>query len=153
MTKLSPDNPVEKKFDAEAFSMNLARALQSGGSALAAYLKGRESGEVKDHPPAELAEVIKTLTAVAEYWYADERARDLQTKIAKGYLDLWEGAVRRLAGQEAEPAITPSPRDKRFSDPEWKSNQFFDFVMQLYLLTSQWALDLVHNAEGLDPHT
>src|SRR5215475_10916796 len=86
MTKLSPDNPVEKKFDAEAFSMNLARALQSGGNALAAYLKGRESGDVKDHPPAELAEVIKTLTSVAEYWYADERARDLQTKIAKGYL-------------------------------------------------------------------
>src|SRR5207253_8607572 len=39
------------------------------------------------------------------------------------------------------------------SDLEWKSNQFFDFVMQLYLLTTQWAQDLVRNAEGLDPHT
>lgn len=153
MTKPSPDSPIERKFDADAFSMNLARALESGGSALATYLKGRESGEVKDHRPAELAEVIRTLTAVAEYWFADARAHELQTKIAKGYLDLWGGAVRRLAGQAAEPAITASPRDKRFADPEWKSNQLFDFMMQLYLLTSQWANDLVRNAEGLDPHT
>jgi len=48
---------------------------------------------------------------------------------------------------------TPAPRDKRFADPEWKSNQFFDFVLQLYLLTTQWANDLVRDAEGLDPHT
>ena len=58
-----------------------------------------------------------------------------------------------MAGEQATPAIEPSPRDKRFKDPEWKSNQFFDFVMQLYLLTTQWAQELVQNAEGLDPHT
>jgi len=143
-----------KKFDAEAFAMNVARAMESGGKALAAYLKPRESGEVKDKPAEEVTEVIKTLAKVAEYWLSDnERASDLQTKIAKGYLDLWGSAMRRMAGEEASPAISPSPRDKRFADPEWKSNQFFDFVMQAYLLTTQWAQDLVRNAEGIDPHT
>jgi poly[(R)-3-hydroxyalkanoate] polymerase subunit PhaC len=145
---------AEKKFDAEAFAMNIARAMESGGRALAAYLKPLEKGEVQDKPPNELAEVIKTLTAVGEYWLSDnERASDLQTKIAKGYLDLWGSTMRRLAGEETMPAIAPSPRDKRFADPEWKSNQFFDFVMQLYLLSTQWAQDLVRNADGLDPHT
>ncbi|WP_407174134.1 PHA/PHB synthase family protein [Bradyrhizobium sp. STM 3562] len=154
MNDVKIDTGLTKTFDAEAFAMNLARAMESGGKALAAYLKPRESGEVKDNPPTELAEVIRTMTAVAEYWLADnERAADLQTRIAKGYLDLWGSAVRRLAGQEAAPAIAPSPRDKRFADPEWKSNHFFDFVMQLYLLSAQWAHDLVRNAEGLDPHT
>jgi polyhydroxyalkanoate synthase len=148
------DTKAEKKFDAEAFAMNLARAMESGGRALAAYLKPRETGEVTDKPPGELAEVIKTFTSVAEYWMSDnERASDVQTRIAKGYLDLWGSAMRRMAGEEAMPAIAPSPRDKRFADPEWKSNQFFDFIMQLYLLTTQWAEDLVRNAEGLDPHT
>jgi polyhydroxyalkanoate synthase subunit PhaC len=143
-----------KKFDAEAFAMNVARAMESGGKALAAYLKPRENGEVTDKPPEEMAEVIKTLTTVAEYWLSDnERASDLQTKIAKGYLDLWGSAMRRMAGEEASPAISPSPRDKRFADAEWKSNQFFDFVMQAYLLTTQWAQELVRNAEGIDPHT
>jgi polyhydroxyalkanoate synthase subunit PhaC len=154
MTDVSTDAKQEKKFDAEAFAMNVARALESGGKALAAYLKPRESGELKDKSTEEVAEVVKTLTSVAEYWLSDNvRASDLQTKMAKGYLDLWGSAMRRLAGEEAMPAISPSPRDKRFADPEWKSNQFYDFMMQAYLLTTQWAQDLVRNAEGVDPHT
>jgi polyhydroxyalkanoate synthase subunit PhaC len=154
MNEVTAETRVAKKFDPEAFAMNLARALETSGQALAAYLKPRESGEITDRPPSELAEVIKTFSVVAEYWLADkERSAELQMKIGKAYLDLWGSAVRRLAGELAEPAIAPSPRDKRFNDPEWRSNQFFDFVMQLYLLTTQWAQDLVRNAEGLDPHT
>jgi len=154
MSDLTIQTQGEKKFDPETFAMNLARAMENSGKALAAYLKSIESGEVKDKPPSELTEVIKTFTAVAEYWLSDQdRSTDLQAKIAKAYLDLWGSSVRRLAGEDAPPAITPSPRDKRFSDPEWNSNQFFDFVKQLYLLTTQWANDLVRNAEGLDPHT
>ncbi|TYL92194.1 class I poly(R)-hydroxyalkanoic acid synthase [Bradyrhizobium rifense] len=159
MSTVTTDTPrsgtkSETKFDAEAFAMNVARAMESGGKALAAFLKPRETGEVQDRPPAELTEVVKTFTSVAEYWLSDQsRASDLQTKLAKDYLDLWGAAARRMAGQEVEPAIAPSPRDKRFADPEWKSNQFFDFMMQLYLLTTKWAQELVHDAEGLDPQT
>ncbi|MDA9506047.1 poly(3-hydroxyalkanoate) synthetase [Bradyrhizobium sp. CCBAU 11386] len=155
MSMATTDTPKpETKFDAEAFAMNVARAMESGGKALAAFLKPRESGEVQDRPPAELAEVVKTFTSVAEYWLSDtSRSSDLQTKLAKDYLDLWGSAARRMAGQEAPPAIAPSPRDKRFADPEWKSNQFFDFVMQLYLLTTKWAQELVRDADGLDPQT
>lgn len=155
MSIATTDTPKsETKFNAEAFAMNVARAMESGGKALAAYLKPRESGEVQDRPPAELTEVIKTFTSVAEYWLSDStRSSDLQTKLAKDYLDLWGLAARRMAGEDAPPAIAPSPRDKRFADPEWKSNQFFDFVMQLYLLTTKWAQELVRDAEGLDPKT
>jgi polyhydroxyalkanoate synthase len=154
MSEVKTETQMATKFDPEAFAMNLARAMETSGQALAAYLKPRETGEIKDKPPSELTEVIKTFTAVAEYWLADQdRSSDLQKKIAKAYLDLWGSSARRLAGEQAPPAIEPSPRDKRFADPEWKSNQFFDFVMQLYLLTTQWAQELVHNAEGVDPHT
>ena len=154
MSDVSADTKPTKKFDPEAFAMNLARAMESSGQALAAYLKRRETGEPKDKPPNELGEVIKTFSSVAEYWLSDKtRSAELQVKLGKAYLDLWGSAMRRLAGEQAPPAIEPSPRDKRFKDPEWKSNQFFDFVMQVYLLTTQWAQDLVRNAEGLDPHT
>jgi polyhydroxyalkanoate synthase len=150
MSNVTTETPPEKKFDAEAFAMNIARALESSGKALAAYLKPRE---VPDRPPAELTEMVRTFTTVAEYWLTDKtRSSDLQTRIAKDYLDLWGSAMRRFAGEEAAAAIAPSPRDKRFADPEWKSNQFFDFLMQLYLLTTRWAEELVRNAE-LDPHT
>ncbi|HET7491037.1 MAG TPA: class I poly(R)-hydroxyalkanoic acid synthase [Bradyrhizobium sp.] len=142
------------RFDPEAFAMNLAKAMENGGKALAAYLQPREDGEAKDKPPNELTEMVKTFSAVAEYWMADhDRSAELQAKAAKAYLDLWGSSMRRLAGEDVPPAFAPSPRDKRFADPEWRSNQFFDFVLQLYLLTTQWAHDLVKNAEGLDPHT
>src|SRR5579859_4328585 len=154
MTDVTTQAPAAPKFNAEAFAMNIAKAMESGGQALAAYLKPAANGDVPDKPPNELTELVKTLSAVAEYWLSDpDRANDIQTRIAKAYLDLWGSSARRLAGEQAPPAIAPSPRDKRFVDPEWKSNQFFDFVLQLYLLTTQWAHDLVRDAEGLDPHT
>lgn len=154
MSDVATETQTEKKFNAEAFAMNIARAMESSGQALAAYLKPREGGEPKDKPPNEIGELIKTFSSVAEYWMADkDRAADLQLKIGKAYLDLWGSAVRRMAGEDVKPAIEANPRDKRFQDPEWKSNQFFDFVKQLYLLTTQWAQDLVKNADGLDPHT
>src|SRR6266481_10136726 len=154
MSEVATETRSETKFNAEAFAMNLARAMESSGQALAAYLKPRESGEAKDKPPSELTEVVKTFSTIAEYWLSDNtRVSELQMKMGKAYLDLWGSSMRRLVGEQAPPAIEPSPRDKRFKDPEWKSNQFFDFVMQLYLLTTQWAHDLVRDAEGIDPHT
>jgi poly[(R)-3-hydroxyalkanoate] polymerase subunit PhaC len=140
MSHVTIETQATKKFDPEAFAMNLARAMETSGQALAAYLKPRGSGEVQDKPPSELTEIIKTFTAVAEYWLSDnDRSAELQKKLAKAYLDLWGSSMRRLAGEQAPPAIEPSPRDKRFTDPEWKSNQFFDFLLQAYLLSTQWA--------------
>ena len=154
MNDVTTEAKPAKTFNPEAFAMNLAKAMESSGKALAAYLKPREDGEPKDKPPSELGEVIKTFSTVADYWLSDQtRAAELQMKLGKAYLDLWGSSMRRLVGEEAPPAIAPAPRDKRFADPEWKSNQFFDFVMQAYLLSTRWANDLVREAEGLDPHT
>jgi len=144
---------IAKGFDPEAFSINLARALENSGKALSAYLKPRENGEIKDQA-GELTEVVRTFSSVADYWLSDQkRTAELQMKLGKAYLDLWGNSMRRLAGEPAKPTVEPSPRDKRFSDPEWRTNHFFDFVMQAYLLTTEWANDLVKNAEGLDAHT
>jgi polyhydroxyalkanoate synthase len=154
MSDVTTETGTAKTFDPEAFAMNLARAMESSGQALAAFLKPRDDGEPKDKPSSEISEVIKTFSTVADYWLSDQtRAAELQMKLGKAYLDLWGSSMRRLVGEEAPPAIAPAPRDKRFADPEWKSNQFFDFVMQAYLLSTRWAHDLVRDAEGLDPHT
>ena len=44
-----------------------------------------------------------------------------------------------MVGEEAPPVIEPDARDKRFTDPDWSSNQFFDFLKQAYLLAVKWA--------------
>ncbi|MFZ0372790.1 MAG: class I poly(R)-hydroxyalkanoic acid synthase, partial [Xanthobacteraceae bacterium] len=140
--------------DVEVFSRNLARLVEEGGRALAAYLKPREEGRDDSEFADEVTEVVKTLGQVAEYWLADpQRTVELQNRLGKAYLELWASAVKRLAGEEAPPVVRPAPSDKRFTDPEWTQNQFFDFLKQAYLLTAGWADALVRDASALNPHT
>ena len=139
--------------DYEALARNIARLIEEGGKALAAYMKPREQGKIKEDLAEDVTDIVKTMGRVTEYWMADpKRALDIQTSLGRAYLDLWAGAVRRLAGEAAPPVVAPDPKDKRFADPEWSQNQFFDFLKQAYLLTSQWAERLVKEAE-VDPHT
>ncbi|WP_417669807.1 PHA/PHB synthase family protein [Roseibium sp.] len=138
----------------EAFAQNLAKTLENAGKALAAYLEPREKGEVKQDSTDELTSVIKTLAQVGEYWVSDpQRAVEAQSRLMTGYIDLWNSSLKRMMGETVPPAAQAEPRDKRFADPDWNENQFFDFIKQLYLITSRWAEDLVHEANGLDEHT
>ncbi len=140
--------------DVEAFAKNFGRLVEEGGKALAAYLKPREEGQIKSEMPEEVTDVVKTLGQVIEYWLRDpQRAFELQAGLAKDYLELWAAATKRLAGEDAPPIAAPDPKDRRFADPEWTTNQFFDFLKQAYLLTTRWADHLVKDAAGLDAHT
>jgi poly[(R)-3-hydroxyalkanoate] polymerase subunit PhaC len=140
--------------DVEAFSKNLARMVEEGGKALAAYLRPREEGQIQTGLSDEITDMIKTLGEVVSYWLADpSRAVELQSRLGKAYLELWGSAVKRLAGETSEPVVRPDPKDRRFADPEWSTNQFFDFVKQVYLMSANWADSLVKEASGLDPHT
>jgi polyhydroxyalkanoate synthase subunit PhaC len=150
----APSEPAKGgSADIEELAHNVARIMEEGGKALAAYLKPREEGQVDDQY-SEVTDVVKTLGQVTDYWLRDpQRALELQSSLGKAYLDVWAHMVKRMAGEPVEPVATPDPRDKRFADPEWSSNQFFDFLKQTYLVTVQWANRLVKDAEGLDPHT
>ena len=154
MSDTLPNSEAGKSFDADAFAKNLARVLENGSKALSAYLKPRETGELTDQTAQDLAQVVKTFHAVANYWLSDSsRAADLQSRLGKTYLDLWGNAARRLAGEAAPAVVEAAPRDKRFKDPEWNSNQFFDFLKQAYLLTTKAAYEFVQEAKGVDDHT
>jgi polyhydroxyalkanoate synthase subunit PhaC len=146
--------PPTSAADIEAFARNLARLVEEGGKALAAYIAPREEGKIKGEFSEEIADAAKSIGQVAEYWLSDpQRAVELQASLGRAYLDLWAGAVHRMAGENYPPSVTPPATDKRFTDPEWSSNQFFDFLKQAYLLTADWANRLVKNAEAVDPHT
>ena len=150
-----PSEPAKiDSVDVEAFSRNLARLVEEGGKTLAAYLKPREEGKIKGDVSDEVTEVVRTVGQVANYWLSDpKRAIELQTNLGRAYLELWGGAVKRMAGETSEPVVQPDRKDKRFADPDWSQNQFFDFLKQAYLLTVNWADHLVKNAEGVDEHT
>jgi polyhydroxyalkanoate synthase subunit PhaC len=146
--------PAGSVVDVEALSKNVARMMEESGKALAAYMRPRETGKITDSTAEDVADVVKTVARVMEYWMIDpKRVIELQASIGKSYFELWEMMVKRMAGETPPPVAVPDPRDKRFADPEWTTNQFFDFVKQAYLLTAQWGRDLVKNTKGLDPLT
>ncbi len=147
----APAAASQASADIENFAKNIARMVEEGGKALAAYLKPREEGRIKDQRAEEITDLVKTLGHVMEYWMSDpQRAFDVQSRLAKSYLDLWASTVKRMAGEPTPPVAKPDPRDKRFADPDWSTNQFFDFLKQVYLLSTDWANKLVTDAQGLD---
>ena len=141
--------------DPEAFARNMARLVEQAGKAASAWVTPREKGMAQDSINEPLADMVKTFSKLSQYWLGEpSRALEAQTRLFSGYMGVWLNAVRRLG--EGEPAADPAetgPGDRRFQDPEWGRNAFFDFVRQAYLVTSRWAQDLVEEAEGLDEHT
>ncbi|RWM88598.1 MAG: class I poly(R)-hydroxyalkanoic acid synthase [Mesorhizobium sp.] len=142
--------------DPERFALNLARMIEQAGKAASAWAEPREKGEVRDHVAEPVVDMVKTFSKLSEYWLSDpQRALEAQTRLFSGYMTVWANSIQRLSdgGEDAEDAVKPEPGDKRFQDPEWGRNAFFDFLKQTYLVTSRWANELVEHADGLDEHT
>ena len=140
--------------DPERFALNLARMVEHAGKAASAWVEPREKGEVRDSVAEPMADMVKTFSKLTEYWLSDpSRALEAQTRLFSGYLEVWGKAIQRMGGEEVEDAVKPERSDKRFLDPEWGRNAFFDFLKQAYLVTTRWAGDLVDHADGLDEHT
>ncbi len=138
----------------EAFARNMAHVVEEAGKAASAWLKPREEGIKSDTVAEPVADMVKTFSKVSEYWLSDpSRALEAQTKLFADYMSIWANSVKRVSGEETEGAFKPEKGDKRFQDPEWAENAFFDFLKQTYLVTSKWVNDLVENADDLDEHT
>ena len=147
------DDPFRfQSMDVERLSSNIARMVELGGKALAAYLKPRETGAHPADSPDSVADIAKTLGHVAEFWLKDPaRAVAAQSEVATRYMDLWSQSLKAMSGEAAEPVAKPDPRDGRFKDPQWEQNPFFDFLKQFYLVTTGLAEKFVTEAE-LDDH-
>ena len=77
-----------------------------------------------------------------------ETLRDAHAKLWERYAEIWQKhAAYMLTGKTTDEA--PS-RDKRFRDPEWRSNPAFSMLRESYLATSHFITDLVEKAEGVD---
>ena len=74
-----------------------------------------------------------------------------QMKWWDGYLRLWQQSAGRLRGEEPAAAVAePEPDDRRFRDPAWAENWFFDHLKQSYLLTAACVQSAVADIQDLD---
>jgi len=135
----------------DAFARNMSTAFDLGTRALARMLDERKMVYGPYSAPSEASEATHALSGVMEYWLSQpERLTQAQTKLAGDLIELWGRTYQRFLGAHVEPLAQPARGDQRFKDPEWDENPLFDFLKQAYLITADWAEELVENAEGLD---
>jgi polyhydroxyalkanoate synthase len=140
--------------DFEALAANLGRLADEATRAAHAYITPRLGGDGSPLTSAEVAEISRTLGEVAERWLGEpQRAVEAQARLTSGLIGLWADALRRFKGEEVPPAEPPDATDRRFRDPAWTQNPFFDFLRQSYVHTAKWAEDMVLEAKDIDPHT
>ncbi len=139
--------------DAEALARNIGQAVEQGGEVLAAYLRPRETGEIKMNLADDGGEMIRSIGQLGQYYMADPLAAfEAQTALTMNLINLWASTLQRFLGAPAALVATPDRQDKRFSDAEWRDNPYFDLIKQAYVLTTRWADDLVRRADEMDPH-
>ena len=120
---------------------------------LAAYLKPRETGEIKMNLAGDGGEMIRSIGQLGQYYMGNPLAAfEAQIALTTQFINLWASTLQRFLGSTAALAPASDRSDKRFSDAEWRDNPYFDFIKQAYVLTTRWADDLVQRADEMDPH-
>jgi polyhydroxyalkanoate synthase subunit PhaC len=101
-----------------------------------------------------VAQISRTLGEIWQAHLADPaKLMELQNKVWAQYTEVWNNAWARAMGQQVEPVVQPAKNDKRFKDKDWVENSIFDFIKQVYLVTTRAAHEMVATADGVDPHT
>src|SRR3954469_5243630 len=140
--------------DFEALSRNMAQLVEEAGKAAAAYVRPLEERRAKPALAEDVGDMVRTFGQIAEHWLLDpQKAIQAQSQLGMKFMDLWVSTLKRMQGEEPKPVAQPEPKDNRFRDPEWSENPVFDFLKQAYLITTQWAEDMVEKAEGIDERT
>ncbi|ATC34485.1 class I poly(R)-hydroxyalkanoic acid synthase [Caulobacter vibrioides] len=136
----------------ETLSANLARAAVTAQGAIAeAALRQADRPAALSPDPFHVAPALnEVMTRLAAQ---PDRLMRAQADLFGQYMELWQNAARRAAGEAVTPVVAPSAGDKRFNDPDWASNPMFDLMKQSYLLSSNWLNGLIAEVDGVDPAT
>ena len=138
-----------------AFAQNMAKVFEQA-AVIARMVAERQQPALQEAETqlTPMEQVSKTLGAVAQSYMNDpQKLMDAQMQLWNAYGQLWQNAWAKVLGQPSQPVAEPTRSDKRFKDKDWQENAVFDFLKQFYLISANWAQDMVKNAEGVDEHT
>ena len=107
------------------------------------------------HMPARSADPFDVQGALNSVWsqlaQQPETLREAHAELWRRYADIWEKHTTSML--TGKPPSEDGARDKRFRDPEWRTNPAFSMLRETYLATSSFITDLVAKAEGVDEQT
>ena len=133
-----------------ALSANLTQAMTRANQVFStAFID--QSKETANWQPDPLG----MQTALNDVWshlaQQPETLREAHANLWQRYADIWQRhTAYMLTGQQPEEGPA---RDKRFRDPEWRSNPGFSMLRESYLATAEFITELVQRTDGLDEAT
>jgi len=154
-TETAPESPEYKFVNGEEFARNLLRLAELSGHVSTEFL-GRADTKMGPYSAAtEIMEATHALSDLMCIWWTDpSKFAEAQGTLMRSYAELWNNTMQRcFLDQEVAPVIEREPNDNRFTDPEWSDNPYFDFWKQAYLVTAQWAEEMLDKTEGIDKRT
>jgi polyhydroxyalkanoate synthase len=133
-----------------ALSANLTQAMTRTNQVLSAAFidQAKETQNWRPDPLGMQVALNEVWTHLAQQ---PETLRDAHAQLWQRYAEIWQKhTAYLLTGQTPDEGPV---RDKRFKDPEWRSNPAFSMLRESYLATSAFITDLVEKTEGVDEAT
>ncbi len=128
---------------------NLARVEELTNRFISAISKKKPTRQNLQAPSGDL--YLNALTAYVTEMLANP------SKMIEYQVEYWAKSVKHYV--EAQEALSQglkaptdaSPADRRFSNPLWDSNPYFNFIKQQYLLNAEAIQEAVSRLDHLDP--
>jgi polyhydroxyalkanoate synthase len=133
-----------------ALSANLTQAMTRANTAISTAFVDQTKDAANWQP-----DPLGMQAALNDVWghlaAQPETLREAHATLWQRYADIWQRhAAYMLTGNTPDEGPV---RDKRFKDPEWRSNPAFSMLRESYLATAAFITDLVNRTEGVDEAT
>ncbi|WP_420568119.1 PHA/PHB synthase family protein [Thalassovita sp.] len=133
----------------DRLNTNLARVEELSQRLIAAM-----SGRKPPNPTLNAPDQDVFLKAATTYW--QEMSQD-PARLFESQLEYWGKSVKHfieaqqvLAQGKFEAPEDKTPTDRRFSNPLWKTNPYFNYVKQQYMLNAEALRNAVNEIEDLE---
>lgn len=78
-------------------------------------------------------------TRIVEQFFGNpEKFTSINLEYAHNLQKLIADTVNQFAGKNTDKLFEPLGQDRRFKDPAWQQNFYFDFISKYYLLSADW---------------
>ena len=123
---------------------------------LSVYEKLWDANPVQNVLPIDWMGITRSLQTLWAREMSDparaiERATDFNARLFETTMRSWQEATNRVWGLETPQEEEEEGRpDKRFSEPDWEQNPFYETLKESYLLASKFLLEEAENTDGED---
>jgi polyhydroxyalkanoate synthase subunit PhaC len=100
----------------------------------------------------EITRALQTLWAreMSDPAAAAQRAAEYNRRFFETTMEVWSDATTRFWGLPQQEKEEENRPDKRFAEPEWESNPFYQTLKESYLLASEYLLNEAEKTDGQD---